>query len=46
MLLADGDFSVFLTRPIRAGLLGVVALLLAALLSPMVVRGRKQALAE
>jgi TctA family transporter len=46
MLLADGDFSVFLTRPISAGLLAVVALLLAAMLSPMVVRGRKQALAE
>jgi putative tricarboxylic transport membrane protein len=46
MLLADGDFSVFLTRPISAGLLGVVALMLVALLSPMVVRGRKQALAE
>ncbi|MGX5733328.1 tripartite tricarboxylate transporter permease [Bosea thiooxidans] len=46
MLLSDGDFSVFMTRPISAGLLGIVALLLAALLSPMVVRRRKQALAE
>lgn len=46
MLLSDGDFSVFLTRPISAGLLGVVALLLLALLSPTVVRERKQALAE
>jgi putative tricarboxylic transport membrane protein len=46
MLLADGDFSVFLTRPISAGLLGVVALLLVAMLSPMIARGRKQALAE
>ncbi|MGX1788275.1 tripartite tricarboxylate transporter permease [Bosea sp. NPDC055332] len=46
MLLSDGDFSVFLTRPISAGLLAVVALLLVAMLSPMVVRGRKQALAE
>lgn len=46
MLLADGDFSVFLTRPISAGLLCVVALMFVALLSPMVVRGRKQALAE
>lgn len=46
MLLADGDFSVFLTRPISAGLLAVVALMLIAMLSPMVVRGRKQALAE
>jgi len=46
MLLSDGDFSVFLTRPISAGLLAVVALLLLALLSPIVVRGRKQALAE
>jgi putative tricarboxylic transport membrane protein len=46
MLLSDGDFSVFLTRPISAGLLIVVALLLLALLSPVIVRGRKQALAE
>ncbi len=46
MLLSDGDFSVFLTRPISAGLLGVVALLLLALLSPTIVRERKQALAE
>ncbi|MCP4564583.1 MAG: tripartite tricarboxylate transporter permease [Bosea sp.] len=46
MLLSDGDFSVFLTRPISAGLLIVVALLLLALLSPGVVRGRKRALAE
>lgn len=46
MLLSDGDFSVFLTRPISAGLLAVVALMLVAMLSPVVVRGRKQALAE
>lgn len=46
MLLSDGNFSVFLTRPISAGLLVVVALLLLALLSPMVVRKRKQALVE
>ncbi|RXT46351.1 hypothetical protein B6S44_26415 [Bosea sp. Tri-44] len=46
MLLADGNFSVFLTRPISAGLLAVVALMLVAMLSPMVVRRRKQALAE
>jgi TctA family transporter len=46
MLLSDGDFSVFVTRPISAGLLAVVALMLVAMLSPVVVRGRKQALAE
>ena len=46
MLLSDGDFSVFLTRPISAGLLCIVALLLVALLSPAVVSRRKQALAD
>jgi len=46
MLLSDGNFSVFVTRPISAGLLAVVALMLVAMLSPVVVRGRKQALAE
>jgi TctA family transporter len=46
MLLSDGDFSVFVTRPISAVLLGVVAILLAAMLSPAVLRTRKEALAE
>ncbi|WP_029002530.1 tripartite tricarboxylate transporter permease [Azorhizobium doebereinerae] len=46
MLLSGGDFSVFLQRPISAILLGVVAVLLLALLSPAVLRKRKEALAE
>lgn len=46
MQLSDGDPSVFVTRPISALLLGIVVLLLAALLSPAVLRKRKQALAE
>ena len=46
MLLSDGNFAVFLTRPISATLLLVVAVLLLALLSPVVLRNRKAALAE
>ena len=46
MLLSDGNFLVFLSRPISAVLLGVVALLLLALLSPTILRNRKAALAE
>jgi TctA family transporter len=46
MLLSDGNFAVFLTRPISATLLLVVAVLLLALLSPAVLRNRKAALAE
>ncbi len=46
MQLSDGDPSVFVTRPISALLLGIVVLLLAALLSPAVLRKRKQALSE
>ncbi len=40
MLLSDGDFSVFVTRPISAVLLGVVALILLVLLSPAVLKKR------
>ncbi|GGF78707.1 hypothetical protein GCM10007301_43380 [Azorhizobium oxalatiphilum] len=46
MQLSDGDPSVFITRPISAVLLGVVVLLLAAMLSPAILRTRKRALAE
>jgi putative tricarboxylic transport membrane protein len=46
MLLSGGDFTVFVQRPISAVLLGIVALLLLALASPMVFRKRKEALAE
>ena len=46
MLLADGDFTVFLSRPISAAILGLVAILLLALLSPEILRTRKEALAE
>jgi putative tricarboxylic transport membrane protein len=46
MLLSEGDFTVFLSRPISAVLLGVVAILLIALSSPTILRTRKEALAE
>ena len=46
MQLSDGDPSVFLTRPISAVLLAVVAVLLLAMLSPAVLRKRTEALAE
>jgi TctA family transporter len=46
MLLADGDFTVFIRHPISAALLAVVAALLLALLSPTLFRKRKEALAE
>ncbi|MGO1078418.1 tripartite tricarboxylate transporter permease [Inquilinus sp. CA228] len=46
MLLSDGDFTVFLTHPISAVLLAVVAILLLAMLVPAITRKRQQALAE
>jgi putative tricarboxylic transport membrane protein len=46
LLLADGDFTVFIRHPISAGLLAVVAILLLAMLSPAVLRKRKEALTE
>jgi putative tricarboxylic transport membrane protein len=46
MLLSEGDFSVFVARPISGGILAVVALMLIALLSPTITRRRKQALSE
>ncbi|WP_428247328.1 tripartite tricarboxylate transporter permease [Ferrovibrio sp.] len=46
LLLSGGDFSVFVSHPISAGLLAVAGLLLLAMLSPAILRKRKQALAE
>ena len=46
VLLADGDFTVFVSHPISAVLLGVVAILLPAMLSPEILKTRKEALAE
>jgi putative tricarboxylic transport membrane protein len=46
MQLSDGDVSVFFTHPISAVLLGIVALMLGAMLSPAVTRKRKEALTE
>ena len=40
MLLSGGDFSVFVTRPISAVLLGAVVVILLVLLSPAVLRKR------
>lgn len=46
MQLSDGDPSVLFTHPISAVLLAIVAALLLAMLSPVVLRKRKEALAE
>jgi TctA family transporter len=46
MLLADGDWSVFLRRPISATLLAVVAILFLLMVFPTIRRSREQALAE
>jgi putative tricarboxylic transport membrane protein len=46
MLIADGDFTVFLLRPSSAVILGVVAILMLAMLSPQILKTRKEALAE
>jgi TctA family transporter len=43
LLIADGDFSVFLTRPLSAALLAVTALLLALMAVPVLRRGRETA---
>src|SRR6187402_442329 len=46
MLLADGDFSVFLRRPISATLLALVAVLFLLMVFPAIRRSREEALAE
>ncbi|MEI7613216.1 MAG: tripartite tricarboxylate transporter permease, partial [Betaproteobacteria bacterium] len=42
LLLSDGDFSVFVTRPISAVLLAAVLLILIVLMSPVVLRKRRE----
>lgn len=42
LLLSDGDFSVFVTRPISAVLLGTVVLILVVLMSPAILRKRTE----
>ncbi len=42
LLLSDGDFSVFVTRPISAVLLGTVTVILVVMLSPAVFRKRAE----
>ena len=46
MLLSRGDWSVFLTRPLSAGLLAAAALLLLVVLSPSVKKKREEAFVE
>jgi TctA family transporter len=46
MLLSDGDFTVFISSPISAALLAVVAAMLVAMLLPSVTHKRNEALAE
>jgi putative tricarboxylic transport membrane protein len=46
MLIADGDVTVFLTSPISAVILLIVAVLLIAMFSPKIARKREEALAE
>jgi TctA family transporter len=42
LMLSDGDFSVFVTRPISAGLLAVAALILIVMLSPTITKKREE----
>jgi TctA family transporter len=46
MLLSRGDWSVFVTRPISAGLLAAAALMLVVVLSPSVKKKREEAFTE
>jgi len=46
MLLSRGDWSVFVTRPISAGLLAAAALMLIVVLSPSVKKKREEAFTE
>ncbi len=46
MQINDGDVTVFVTSPISAAILAVVAILLIAMVSPKVARKREEALAE
>jgi putative tricarboxylic transport membrane protein len=42
MLISDGDFSVFFTRPISAVLLGAAVVILAVMLSPVILKKRDE----
>jgi TctA family transporter len=42
MMLSDGDFNVFITRPISAGLLAVAATILIVMLSPAILKKREE----
>ena len=46
MLLSRGDWSVFVTRPISAGLLAAAALMLIVVLSPSIKKKREEAFTE
>jgi TctA family transporter len=46
LLLSEGDWSTFVTRPLSAGLLAVAVLLLLIVLLPAVKRKRKEAFTE
>lgn len=46
LLLSDGDFTVFLTRPLSAALIGVTVLLLVLMALPSLRRGREEAFKE
>ena len=46
LLLSRGDWSVFVTRPLSAGLLAAAVLLLVIVLLPAVKKGREEAFVE
>jgi TctA family transporter len=46
LLLSQGDPTVFVTRPLSLGLLGVAAALLASVMAPVVRAKREQAFQE
>ncbi len=46
LLLSDGDFSIFLTRPLSAALIGVTAALLLLMALPSLRKGREEAFRE
>jgi TctA family transporter len=46
LLLSDGDFSIFLTRPLSAALIGVTAFLLLLMVLPNLRKSRDEAFRE
>jgi TctA family transporter len=46
LLLSDGDFSIFLTRPLSATLIGVTAVLLLLMALPSLRKSREEAFRE